>query len=69
MVDREERESIYYKYDTATRIGYQRIHRANEVYKRLQCIEPNQPSLSDINNFKLKLNNGYSVKTFYENLP
>ncbi len=55
--DREERASIFYKYDTVTRVGYQRTHHANEVYKRLQCNEPNQPSLSDINNFKLKLNN------------
>ena len=66
-VDREERESIYYKYDTVTWIGYQRIHHANEVYKRLQCIEPNQPSLSDINNFKLKLNNDYSLENIYRN--
>ncbi len=63
--DREERPNIYYKYDTVTRIGYQRIYHANEVYKRLQCIEPNQPSLSDINNFKLKLNNDYSLENIH----
>ncbi len=42
-LDRDE--SIYYKYDTTKGVGYQRTHQANVVYKRLQCIEPSQPSL------------------------
>ncbi len=35
--EREEIKSIYYKYDTITRVGYRNMHHANKDYKSLQC--------------------------------
>ncbi len=61
------KEKVFISSDTVTRAtvtrgDYQNIHHANKVYKRLQCIESTQLSISAINDSERKLSNDYSLE-------